>query len=92
MMTLREAIDARVRIRPGRRVRTFGGWCRHDRVLVEGREIGRIQTRRGRTRTEILTIAGDSFVLGYDVAWLVNRAHAPTGGRYGCDSATAAGL
>jgi hypothetical protein len=72
-MTLQQAIRANVKLEPGRKVRTLGGWCRQDRVLLDDLEIGRIQTRRGRSRTEILTIAGNVYVLGYDVDWLVKQ-------------------
>ena len=41
-MTLLQAIRANVRIAPGQKIRTFGGWYRHDRVLQNGCEIGRI--------------------------------------------------
>ena len=73
-MTIQQAIRARLRIEPGRKVRTFGGWCRRDRVLLDGFEIGKIQTRRGRSRTEIVTIASSGFVLGHNVDWLVLQA------------------
>ena len=72
-MTLRQAIDAKLRIRPGRKVKTFGGWCRRDQVLLNGEEIGRVQVRKGRSGTEITTIAGDSFISGYQIDWLVNQ-------------------
>ncbi|HEY3135296.1 MAG TPA: hypothetical protein VGL29_04535 [Blastocatellia bacterium] len=70
-MTIQQAIRARLRIEPGRRVRTFGGWCRRDRVLLDGFEIGKIQTRRARSRTEIVTIAASGFVPGHNIDWLV---------------------
>lgn len=73
-MTIEQAIRARLRIEPGRRVRTFGGWCRRDRVLLDGSEIGKIQTRRARNRTEIVTIASSGFVPGHNVDWLVAMA------------------
>ena len=72
-MTLLQAIQAKVRIMPGRKVRTMGGWCRHDRVLLNGHEIGKIQTRKGRGRTEVLTIAGNVYVMGHDIDWLVSH-------------------
>ena len=73
-MTIEQAIRARLRIEPGRRVRTFGGWCRRDRVLLDGYEIGKIQTRRARNRTEIVTMAASGFVPGHNVDWLVAMA------------------
>src|SRR5262245_37119982 len=76
-MTIQQAIKARLRIEPGPRVRTFGGWCRRDRVLLDGYEIGKIQTRRARSRTEIMTIASSGFVPGHDVDWLVAQAGEP---------------
>ena len=72
-MTLQQAIRANVTIKPGRKVKTLGGWCRQDRVLLDGLEIGKVQTRRGRARTEILTVAGNVYVIGYDVDWLVRQ-------------------
>lgn len=73
-MTIQQAIRARLRIEPGRRVTTFGGWCRRDKVLLDGCEIGKIQTRRARSRTEVLTIAASGFVPGHNVDWLVAQA------------------
>lgn len=72
-MTVEEAIKANIKIEPGRKVETFGGWCRRDRVLLGGREIGRIQTRRARGCTELLTSAGNSHLPGYRIEWLVER-------------------
>jgi hypothetical protein len=73
-MTIQQAIKARLSIEPGRKVNTFGGWCRRDRVLLEGYEIGKIQTRRAKSRTEVLTIAASGFVPGHNVDWLVAQA------------------
>lgn len=72
-MTLQQAIEANVRIKPGQKVTTFSGWCRHDKVLLDGREIGKIQTRRAKDRTEVITIAGNVYITGYDINWLVER-------------------
>ncbi|MFY9553500.1 MAG: hypothetical protein WAV20_08380 [Blastocatellia bacterium] len=74
VMTIQQAIRSRLRIEPGRKVRTFGGWCRRDRVLLDGFEIGKIQTRRAPSRTEILTIAATGFVPGHNIEWLVSQA------------------
>jgi hypothetical protein len=73
-MTIQQAIRARLIIEPGRRVNTFGGWCRRDRVLLDGWEIGKIQTRCARSRTEVVTIAASGFVPGHNVDWLVAQA------------------
>lgn len=73
-MTIQQAIRAKLRIEPGQKVRTFGGWCRRDRVLLDGYEIGKIQTRRARNRSEIMTIAASGFVPGHNVDWLVSQA------------------
>jgi hypothetical protein len=73
-MTIQQAMRARLRIEPGRKVNTFGGWCRRDRVLLDGYEIGKIQTRRARSRTEVVTIALSGFVPGHNVDWLVLQA------------------
>jgi len=72
-MTLSEALESNLTIAPGRRVKTFGGWCRHDKVLLDGTEIGRIQTRRAKNRTEFITLAGNVYILGYDVEWLISQ-------------------
>jgi hypothetical protein len=74
VMTIQQAIRAKLRIEPGRRVRTFGGWCRRDRVLLDGYEIGKIQTRRAKNRTEIVTIAASGFVPGHNVDWLLSQS------------------
>jgi hypothetical protein len=73
-MTLKQALQARLKIAPPPRVLTFKGRCRRDRVLLDGLEIGRIQTRRAAQRTEVLTICGDSCVKGHDIDWLVETA------------------
>ena len=75
-MTIQQAMRARLRIEPGRKVNTFGGWCRRDKVLLDGYEIGKIQTRRARSRTEIVTIASSGFVPGHNVDWLIAQADA----------------
>jgi hypothetical protein len=50
-------------------------------VLLDGYEIGKIQTRRAKSRTEILTIAASGFVPGHNVDWLVAQADGlPAGG------------
>ena len=72
-MTLSEALESNLTIAPGRLVKTFGGWCRHDKVLLDGIEIGRIQTRRAKNRTEFITLAGNVYILGYDVEWLISQ-------------------
>jgi hypothetical protein len=72
-MTLQQALRANIRIEPGQKVRTFSGWCRRDKVLIGGSEVGRIQTRRARGRTEIITIKDNLYIIGYDVDWLVQQ-------------------
>ncbi|HKV42813.1 MAG TPA: hypothetical protein VJX67_26680 [Blastocatellia bacterium] len=72
-MTLQQAIREKLSIAPGQKIRTFGGWCRHDKVLLDGHEIGRIQTRRAKDRTEFITVTGNAYVVGYDVDWLVQH-------------------
>jgi hypothetical protein len=84
-MTIQQALEANVRIEPGPKVTTFGGWCRRDKVLVDGYEIGRIQTRRARGRTEIITMKDNLYILGYDVDWLVQQE----GDDYGANSSAA---
>jgi hypothetical protein len=84
-MTLQQALEANVRIEPGRKVRTLGGWCRRDKVLLGGYEVGRIQTRRARGRTETITIKGNLYMIGYDVDWLVGEERID----YGANSSAA---
>jgi hypothetical protein len=84
-MTLQQALQANIKIEPGPKVRTFSGWCRRDKVLAGGYEIGRIQTRRARGRTEIITIKENLYIIGYDVDWLVQQE----GEDYGANSSAA---
>jgi hypothetical protein len=84
-MTLQQALWANVRIEPGQKVNTFNGWCRHDRVLIGGSEIGRIQTRRARGRSEVTTVKGNLYIMGYNVDWLVQQE----GRGYGANSTAA---
>lgn len=84
-MTLQQAIQSNVRLQLGPKVSTFGGWCRHDKVFLDGQVIGRIQTRRGKGRFEIITIANNVYIPGYDIDWLVKRE----GRRDGFNPATA---
>lgn len=93
-MTLLQALQAGIQIQPGTRIKTFGGWCRRDLVTIDGRAIGSIQTRRGKNRTEVLTIAGNVYVIGHDIDWLVSRHRADwrfrrTGAEYGLNAASA---
>jgi hypothetical protein len=56
------------------RVRTFGGWYQHTAVLVDGQEIGRIQTRRRNRRTDTLTcLKSGGCVMGSDLGWLIGH-------------------
>ncbi|HVG21684.1 MAG TPA: hypothetical protein VNI02_21800 [Blastocatellia bacterium] len=84
-MTIQQALEANVKIEPGPKVNTFSGWCRRDKVLVDGYEIGRIQTRRAKGRTEILTIKNNLYIIGYDVDWLIQQE----GEDYGANSSAA---
>lgn len=65
---------------PGKKQRTWGGWYKHDVVMEQGKEIGRIQTRvrpGSRGRRDYLTLepgAQGGAVLGSDVGWLVRSA------------------
>jgi hypothetical protein len=59
---------------PEPKIRTFGGWYQHTRVLRAGREIGRIQVRvrpGSKGRADVLTSRGNACVLGRAVDWLV---------------------
>lgn len=61
-----------IRIREGQRIRTFGGWYRHDEVFVGERKLeGTIQVRRRHGRIERTTGFGNSCVLGMDIQWLL---------------------
>lgn len=93
-MTLLQALQAGVQIQPGPRIKTFGGWCRRDLVILNGYAIGTIQTRRARNRTEVITIAGNVYVIGHDIDWLVSRHRADwrirhIGADYGLNAASA---
>lgn len=64
----------------GKKIRTFGGWYRHDLVFVGGIELmGFIQVRRSHGRIESTTHFQflSSAVLGTDANWLYrqNKAH-----------------
>jgi hypothetical protein len=77
-MTLKQAIKSNVTIKLGGRIRTSAGWVRSDRVLLEGVEIGCVQTRRSRLRgecvtSESMTMARSGQVGGYDIDWLVGQ-------------------
>ena len=71
----------RVKVVTGEKIRTWGGWYRHDKVMLDGREIGRIQVRRRNKRTETITLGPDpsgspngGAVLGSDIGWLLRIA------------------
>jgi hypothetical protein len=64
----------------GHRIRTWGGWYRHDYVYVDGVELlGFIQVRRRNGRIESTTHFQllSTAVLGSDVDWLYrqNKQH-----------------
>lgn len=78
-----EPVNARDRVKvvTGEKIRTWGGWYRHDKVMLDGREIGRIQVRRRNKRTETITLGPDpsgspngGAVLGSDIDWLLRIA------------------
>jgi len=52
---------------------------RHDEVFLNGRLIGRIQTRRRNGRTDVTTChdSSSSCVLGRDLGWLISQEQAP---------------
>lgn len=62
----------------GEKVRTWGGWYRHTRVMLNGVEIGRIQDRRRNKRNDMLTLRADALgggcTIGHNVPWLVRCA------------------
>jgi hypothetical protein len=69
-----------VSIKAGKQIRTFGGWYRHDYVIVNGVELmGFIQVKRRNGRIETTTNFQftSSAVLGSDVDWLYrqNKQH-----------------
>ena len=80
-MTLKQALNARVKLELGDRIITPRGWVRCDRVLLEGCEIGCVQTRRARRLTDVQTVAGFARVTGYDVDWLIAQARQGTRSR-----------
>jgi hypothetical protein len=56
----------------GKKIKTFGGWYRHDPVTHNGENIGHIQVRSrgGRIETTTHHTASGSAVLGSDPKWL----------------------
>ena len=69
-------MPANVTFKAGNKVRTFGGWYRHDAVLVDGIELmGFIQVRRRNGRIESTTHFQflSSAVLGSDWQWLYRQ-------------------
>jgi len=67
-------------IKAGKRIRTFGGWFRHDYVYADGVELlGFIQTRRRSGRIESHTHFQflSTAELGSDAEWLyqMNKTH-----------------
>ena len=66
-------------VRTGRRIRTFGGWYRHDYVSDGIELMGFIQVRRrnGQIQSTTHFQHTSSAVLGTDTAWLYrqNKTH-----------------
>jgi hypothetical protein len=65
-----------ITLKTGRRFRNWGGWYRHDAVLVDGTELmGFIQVRRRHGRVESTTVFQhrSSAVIGQDVNWLYRQ-------------------
>ena len=60
-----------VHIIPGRKIKTWGGWYRHDRVEVAGVLLeGHLQVRAAHGRVESTTHCRDRAVLGTAIDWL----------------------
>lgn len=81
MSRAQELIDqGRLVVTMGEKRRIWQGWCRHDVVCLDGREIGRVQVRQrwyGRLgrRIDVLTCdTGSAGVLGRNLDWLVRWA------------------
>ncbi len=75
--TAQKLVERRYRIELGERIRTWGGWYRHDRVMLDGVCIGRIQVRRRNGRIDALTAdTGSACVIGSDPEWLIRRHRA----------------
>lgn len=69
-----------ITFKAGNKIRNFGGWYRHDSVIVDGIELmGFIQVRQRRGRIESTTHFQflSSAVLGSDWEWLYrqNKQH-----------------
>ena len=64
-----------VQFKTGERIRKWGGWYRHDKVIVDGKELdGVIQVRtNGRGGRESITGYGAACVLGSDWRWLARQ-------------------
>jgi hypothetical protein len=73
-----------ITITEGSKIRTFGGWYRHDTVLVDGIALeGSVCVKRRNKRTEYLTCFRSACVLGTDTQWLIrcNALHSAVGYR-----------
>lgn len=60
-------------VKHGSKIRTWGGWYRHDEVFLDGRCIGRFQIRLRNKRIDSTTChdATSSGVLGSNLQWII---------------------
>lgn len=59
---------------PGIRHMTGDGWFRRDAIIMGGDEIGAVHVREQHGRINSLSQAGDAYVMGRDVEWIVQRS------------------
>jgi hypothetical protein len=62
----------------GPKIKGWGSWYQHSQVMLDGKDIGRIQTRRRKGRTDTTTLDNNNAaVRGHDVNWLIHRHSNP---------------
>lgn len=69
-----QQLSRKVEIRKGEQVKIQNGWYQHTFVIVNGKEIGKIQYRYRNGRADIMTCFEDSCVIGSDINWLITQA------------------
>lgn len=65
--------EVTVTMQYGEKIRTWGGWYKIDRIIVNGTDAGYIQTKRQNKRTTVHTGVGAYGVMGANVSWVVSN-------------------
>lgn len=60
-----------LRIERGIQRRIWQGWFRLNHYYLAERLLGTVQTKHQNKRTEVMTIAGDAGVIGYNLRWML---------------------